>query len=445
MKHMIKTKDCWLKTLFSAVAIVLGFALLSGCGSESSTSTTPDLTMSSSVSAPPVTVVSFEDAWAASVAAVEALGPTRAKIVETTEGRVVGGEVAPENESWGPQITEVEQLLDPARDRARLIVRGSDGSVKTTVVDGREQRSTRSDSATTAGFVSVSRYISLEPPEGLPLPLRAGNAVGVTEGYGDLLTGVEGDTDGSVPEGTVEQVEGGGTRLSWERTSEKGTAALTLLLDADLLPRRIEIDGQGEIEEVSIEYSMIIEYEYETVASFSDSDFVLDVPADSYREGVTYELSLDRPWSEQADWGQYWLGGQVDQWKLTRAEYAVHEGDPDLGGGAEPGDEIVWLLYDRPEATSPNENIQVMVRPLRGRYFEDSRIFAEQRVASGDWVRQEMMLAGQPATVYSGALEGGADDRIDTIHLFLSDAMINIQVWAPVDPLLALEAIRRVE
>ena len=179
--------------------------------------------------------------------------------------------------------------------------------------------------------------------------------------------------------------------------------------------------------------------------SFSDSDFILEIPADAYREGVTYELSLERPWSEQADWGQYWLGSQVDEWPLTRAEYAIHEGDPDLGSGAEPGDEGVFLFYDRPGATSPNEMIQVMVRPLRGRYFEDSRAFAEERVASGDWVRREMTLAGRPATVYSGALEGGADDRIDSIYVFLPDAFVDVQVWAPVDPRLVLEALSQVE
>ncbi len=89
--------------------------------------------------------------------------------------------------------------------------------------------------------------------------------------------------------------------------------------------------------------------------------------------------------------------------------------------------------------------IQVMVRPLRGRYFEDSLTFADQRVASGDWVRQEMTLAGQPATVYSGALEGGADDRIDSIYVFLPDAFVDVQVWAPVDPQLVLEALSPVE
>jgi hypothetical protein len=248
----------------------------------------------------------------------------------------------------------------------------------------------------------------------------------------------------------VERREAGGLRLSWDRAAKGVTSTLSILLNSDHLPVRIEmaVEGtpeEGELQGIAIEYSTTIEYAYQPVASFSDSDFVLDVPAGAYREGVTYELSLERPWSEQADGGQYWLGEAVGDWKLTTAEYALHENSPDLGSGAEPRDEGVFLIYSRPDKTSPNENISMMVRALRGRYFEDSLTFAEQRVASGDWVRQEMTLAGQPATVYSGALEGGADSRIDSILAFLPDAFVNIQVWAPVDPLLVLETMSLVE
>ena len=83
----------------------------------------------------------------------------------------------------------------------------------------------------------------------------------------------------------------------------------------------------------------------------------------------------------------------------------------------------------------------MIVRQPEGRYFEDARKFAEDRVASGDWQRQEMTLAGRSATLYSGSLEGGADSYIDSMYVFLLDAFVNIQVWAPVDPLLVLEAI----
>ncbi len=242
----------------------------------------------------------------------------------------------------------------------------------------------------------------------------------------------------------------GAMKLSWEQAAKGMTSARALLMDSNHLPIRIEIAAEGTPEEgdlqgIHLEYSTTIEYRYEQVASFSDSDFVLDVPPDAYREGVTYELSLERPWSEQAEWGQYWLGQAVGEWQLSRAEYALHEDSPELGSGAEPRDEGVFLIYERPDKTSPNENIQVIVRESAGRYSEDARKFAEQRVASGDWQRQEKTLAGQPATLYSGSLEGGADSHIDSIDIFLPDAFVNIQVWAPVDPLRVLEALSPVE
>jgi hypothetical protein len=299
-------------------------------------------------------------------------------------------------------------------------------------------------------LVSVSRYISLEPPEDLPLPLWAGNAVGPTEGYADLFAG---DTSGAgrLPaDGKVERRPDGSLKLTWEHAAKGMTSARALLLDSQHLPIRIAIAAEGTPEEgdlqgICLEYLTTIEYQYEQVPAFSDSDFVLDMPPNAYREGVTYELSLERPWSERADWGQYWLEEAVGDWKLTRAEYALHEDSPELGSGAEPRDEGVFLIYERPDKTSPNENIQVIVRQPEGRYVEDARKFAEDRVASGDWVRQEKTLAGQPATLYSGSLEGGADSHIDSIYVFLPDAFVNIQVWAPVDPLLVLEALSPIE
>lgn len=440
-------------TVLLGVVLVGASVALWGCGAELASTTSEPTPVSStpgSTAAPPTS--SFEQAWAASLAALEALGPTRVSVVETAEGQATGDDIPPEQSSVGPQTEEAEQLLDVAGGRARLTVHRSDGAVETTVVNGREKTSTRSGSLTTitAGFVSVSRYISIEPPRGLPLPLWAGNAVGPTQGYGDLFQGEESGAGRMPTEGTVERREDGGTRLSWNRAANGVTSALSILLDSDHLPVRIEMAAEGTPEEgdlqgIAIEYSTTIEYGYQPVASFSDSDFVLDVPVGAYREGVTYELSLERPWSEQADSGQYWLGEAVGDWKLTTAEYADHGESPDLGSGAEPRDEGVSLIYSRPDKTSPNESVQMFVRSLRGRYFEDSRKFAEQRVASGDWVRQEMTLAGQPATVYSGALEGGADSRIDSILVFLPNAFVNIQVWAPVDPLLVLEALSPVE
>ena len=422
-----------------------------GCGVEPApggSESAPPSSTKGSTEAP--ATPTFEEAWAASLAALEALGPTRVTIVETTEGHVTGDEIPPEQSSLGTQSKRAEQLLDVAGGRARLTVHRSDGWVETTVVNGREKTTTSGGSLTTstAGLVSVSRYISVEPPSGLPLPLWVGNAVG--PGYADLFQDEENGAGSMPTEGKVERWEDGGTRLSRDRATKGITSNLSIILNSDHLPMRIEITGEGtpeegELQGIGIEYSMTIEYSYQPVASFSDSDFVLDVPPGAYRESVTHELSLERPWSEQVDWGQYWLGEAVGEWKLTRAEHALHEESPDLGFGAAPRDEGVYLTYERPDKTSPNESISMFVRPLRGRYFEDSRTFAEQRVASGDWVRQEMTLAGRPATIFSGALEGGADSRIDSIYVFLPDAFMNIQVWAPVDPLLVLETLSPVE
>jgi len=443
---------------FRTVARVLLCALLVGssialwgCGEEpASTTSEPVSTSSTTTSASTPATPSFEEAWAASLSALEALGPTRVSIVETTEGEATGDEIPPEQSNLGPQTEEAEQLFDVAGGRARLTVRASDGLVKTTIVVGRERESMTRDSST-AGFISVGREILLEPPkEGLPVSLWAGNAVGPTQGYADLFAGQKSGAGRMPSDGRVERQEGGVTRLSWEHAAKGVTSAMSLLLNSDHLPVSIEIAAEGtpeegELQGISLKYSTTIEYDYEQVASFSDSDFVLDVPAGARREGVTYELSLERPRSDQADWGQYWLGEAVGEWKLTSAEYALHEDSPDLGPGAEPRDEGIFLIYERPDKTSPNENIQVILRALEGRYFEDSHKFAEQRVASGDWKRQEMTLAGQPAILYSGALEGGADDHIDSILVFLPDAFVNIQVWAPVDPLVVLEALSKVE
>jgi hypothetical protein len=334
-------------------------------------------------------------------------------------------------------------------------VRESDDLVRTIVVNGRERFTVLDASRGRGGaLVSYGRYVALEPPAGLPLHLWAGNAVSPTQGYADLLEDtVAGASESAATPaetpamagGTVEQSENGGYRLSWERSSEGGTSSMSLFLDASYLPVRIEIQGEGDLEGVQIEYSSTIDYRFEQQASFADADFAIDLPVDYWREGDTYELSLARPWSDLADWGQYWLGPQMADWVLVQAEHSQHHDNPDLGAGAEPSEEFVFLLYDRPRAGSDNENIQMMVRPLWGESVEHSRTFAEQRVASGDWVRRELTVAGQPATAYSGALEGGADDRADTIYLFLPDAMIDVQVWAHVDPLVVLEAIRRVE
>jgi hypothetical protein len=438
-------------TVVLSVLLLGASAALWGCGTETpSTTAEPSPVSSVTASTAGPADLSFEETWAASLAALEGLGPTRVSIVETTQGQATGDEIPPEQSTFGPQTEEAEQLLDIPGGRARLTVHTSDQMVRTTVVRGKEQMSTISQPMTNSDLVSVSRYISLEAPEGLPLPLWAGNAVGPTQGYADLFAANTSGAGRPPADGKVEPQPDGSLKLTWEHSAKGMTSARALVLDSNQLPVRVEIAAEGTPEEgdlqgVHLEYSTTIEYQYEQVASFSNSDFSLDAPANAYREGVTYELWLVRPRSERAEWGQYWLGEAVGDWKLTRAEYALHEDSPELGSGAEPRDEGVFLIYERPDKTSPNENIQMIVRKPEGRYFEDARKFAEDRVASGDWQRQEMTLAGQPATLYSGSLECGADSHIDSMYVFLPDAFVNIQVWAPVNPLLVLEALSAIE
>lgn len=436
---------------------------LLGCGEARPQDPTPgttDVTVSShSAPSSPGEVVpgtsaeSLTSAWAASVAAVHGLGPVRVTVVETAEGRVSEGGTAPDAADTWAQITEVEQLLDPPGGRARQTVRGPDGSLETTVVNGRERITLTGGSGTvTTGLVSYSRYVTLEPPAGLPLPLWAGSPVPPRQGYVDIL-GEPSGGDGVPPASgfQVEKLAAGGYRLAWERSAEGWTSAWTVLLDANLLPLRVEVHSEGEMpgegemsQGAKVEYALSVTYSFEKSPAFSSADFTLDAPEHYWRRGVTYELSTERPWSGHADWGQYWLGDRVDEWALVSAQHVSFEDDPDQGAAAEPGDEFISLIYDRPGALSVNETIQVMVRPLRGRVVEDSRAFAEQRVASGTWVRTEMTLAGESAVVYSGAWEGGPNDRADSVFVFLPDAFVKVDLWAPVDPRIVLESIQRV-
>lgn len=443
--------------LLRAVLAGLVFVLV-GCGGNTVSTTATSVPESDpTTSTAEFADSAFEEAWAASLAALEALGPTRVNIIGSIQGRVGGSGISPEQSEFGSETQEAEQLLDIPGGRARLTVRSPDGTVETTVVIGKERmgtRSTKSSSQATSQFITVDRYISLELPQDLPLPLWAGNAVGPTEGYADLFGGgasdvaYAGDVERVMLGGKVERQPDGGLKLTWEHGAKGIISTGTLWLGPDNLPVHIEtaIQGrpeEGELEGLDLEYAVTVEYTYQSLTAFSDSDFVLEIPEDANLEKVVHELALDRPWAEQADWGRYWLGRQVDEWSLARAEHMIYKVSP--GFGAQPHDEHISLIYRRSEATNPNEMIQLTIEPLSDRPIEGPRDFAEQRVASGDWARREMALAGRSATVYSGVLEGGANDHIDTFYIFLPDAFVNIQLWAPVDPQLLLESLSPVD
>jgi hypothetical protein len=115
----------------------------------------------------------------------------------------------------------------------------------------------------------------------------------------------------------------------------------------------------------------------------------------------------------------------VGECELVAATSAV------FGEATEPHDEFVSLVYEKPGAVryaglafGPSESIHMQVRPLRGKRPGESRDSAERRVASGEWIRQELTVAGRPATVYSGAIY--ADAGMNGVVVFLPDALIEI-------------------
>jgi len=78
---------------------------------------------------------SAADVWAASVAAVECLGPVRVKIVQKLEGYPSDGQTWPGLSGSGLQVTDAEELLDISGKRALDGARG-----RRTSEDSRGQR-----------------------------------------------------------------------------------------------------------------------------------------------------------------------------------------------------------------------------------------------------------------------------------------------------------------
>ena len=77
----------------AAISVWSLILVISACGQgqpQETSSTTPDSTTTSSeLASTPTVPESFEEVWAASVAAVDALGPVRVHVIRTTEGRVL--------------------------------------------------------------------------------------------------------------------------------------------------------------------------------------------------------------------------------------------------------------------------------------------------------------------------------------------------------------------
>jgi hypothetical protein len=377
----------------------------------------------------------FSELYAASVAAVDALGPTRVSMTQIASGQVVGGDASANGAASSPgstehpQTTTAEELIDIAGGRARLTVETSEPLVTTTVVNGKERLDiVRNPLLSSNAF--ATRAVSLQRPVGFPLGLWAGDGVAPLESYADLL-----QTGGAVlSDTTVASRSDGGKRLGWKRTATKGTATIALALDADLLPVRIELAGRADVEGTDLEYSLTIDYRFETVASLVDADFSVEVPSYARLTGTTYELSALQPLSDQVDWGQYWLGEQMADWVVAFARFEIHS------DGSEPSQEFVYLAYQKPDAASPAENLGVYVWSPDAATAASARQMGEQRVDLGLWTHRDMTVAGKPATVYMGAADA-TDGRIDSVYVFLPDAFINVDLWDMADPQTVLDAI----
>jgi hypothetical protein len=229
----------------------------------------------------------FDDVWNGSVAALRALGPTQITITQMADGQIQSSSVSPSTTLGGPQTTRAEELLDTARARARLAVYTADGGHRLfTVVNGKQRLDIDIDLSSSAK-APATRTTSLEAPTGPALPLWAGNAVAAGQGYSDLLPTEAG---GAVSATQVTDYGAGGEkRLTWQRTSDTGTESLTVTLDADLLPVRVQVSGQSEVEGTKVGYFITIEYRFEAVASFPDSDFSVEVPSYATLAGSTPE------------------------------------------------------------------------------------------------------------------------------------------------------------
>jgi len=415
---MATGKRPWLKTGLCAVALVFGLFLLSGCGTPPSTVTTHDLATSSTEVAPPASIESFEDIWTASVAAVETLGPVRISIKQETE-YVGGGSSAPSN------VVEVTQLLDQENGLGLQTVRRAEGTVEQESVNGKERVSYLSDP------VSYGKHVSLDPPQGLPLPLWIGEG---GQRYENLLTGAENLV--------AENESGGGWRLSWTRSGEEASAEMILVLAADYLPVRfaadiVALDAGGETNPERVRST--VSYAFEGLSGLSPDDVAIAPPENALLAGTTIDLALDHPLSPQADWGQYWLGPEILGHTLVLAEHSDFHPDPSY----EPQQESITLIYDRP-TNSPNVNIQVYVFAPDSPSAQSGRELCEgYLLESGQFIKTVRTVAGQEATVY--ARQTGNGQNIVSFSLFLPDAYIELSTGGmpPEEAAQLLDALRR--
>lgn len=409
--------------------------------------------------------------WAASVSAVESLGPTRVSISEkyTWQG-------ATNNSSSGAvegsASSQIEQLLDPPHRRARLTVTTSDGTTKTVTIDGLVKTTVTWFASGTGGLTSYQQRHLLKPPSGLPLPLYAGGMLLENEDYTKLLE-LPPQTDSPAREPTSAlQTERSseGLLLKWNSEAKQlrpqgefwpKSAQWRLLLDSGFLPRRLEVDISGELEGVTLVAHGVLEYKFDRISGLAEDDVFLSPPTGPNEKVVVWELDPNSPYSPSATWGQYWLGPTFGSLVVRSAEHRTYE----LSGLATDdtkteSDDAVFLIYAaaeldedsavvQPDAeATPTPRIQMETRAPLAENSRTSREWAEQRVLAGNWQRFTDQVAGRRALIYVGPQEQieqpWGTTQSTSVCVLLDDAWLTLTLDPGIAPEDVLPLIRPV-
>jgi hypothetical protein len=344
--------------------------------------------------APPLSAAELVDR---AKTALAALGPVRIMVTETSQGSEGGRDSS--------DSTSIEVLLDQERHRGLQVTTRTGGDVLKESVDGREAVRYHSNP------VSYNKNTKVEPSTGLPFPIPRGYEAALEQ-----ATAAEMD---ALPEG--------GWRLSWEQgpperdDSQRGetlpitSAQTSIEIDTDYLPNRMSLHMEGEGFSADFEWT----YSFEEIPPLTSEQVAIPRPDTPTLEEISVQLPLDRPFSSDVTWGQYWLGEEVAGYKLIAAQQHVFNPDPSY----EPRQEAVFLTYSATGDPRDGKSVEMSVKSL-----DDDEV--EWAKSSSGRPPETRTVAGKQAQVYTKAApEGG----VDHFFVFFDDAFVSIQVWAVPD------------
>lgn len=158
----------------------------------------------------------------------------------------------------------------------------------------------------------------------------------------------------------------------------------------------------------------------------------------------TYQLRLDCPKSEQATWGQYWLGPEIGGWRLLEALHTSLQDNPELGPGAGPPQECISLTYGEVDVPPSDGSVQLQVMSLESALAKSAQESTRRFSGSeGDgWKKEEQTVDGREATFYTRC--GGEGPNSLEAEVFLPDTYVRLHAWGvtPAQVKQVLSAIR---